>query len=161
MHAATDNYRVHIFVSFYSLSIIRLEGNWGVQPRAPFNLVTFHFVHPPNVSTVVFGMKQPVLMHSRKTSFFCLERTQFVASEHKVPGQPKRRRAFGTAQGLGQATASRNVRAPMFSRRLHGGSKICGRVLQTQRNPATHTKLPNQGPDVKELLTPVSVASGR
>ena len=76
-----------------------LEGNWGVETREPFNLVTFHFVHPPNVSTVVFGMKQPVLMHSRKTVFFCLERTQFVASEHKVPGQPKRRRAFGTAQG--------------------------------------------------------------
>ena len=86
-------------IDSFTIPCQNLEGNLGVQPRAPFNLVTFHFVHPPNVSTVVFGMKQPVLMHSRKTFSFCLERTQFVASEHKVPGQPKRRRAFGTAQG--------------------------------------------------------------
>ena len=67
----------------------RLEGNWGVETRAPFNLVTFHFVHPPNVSTVVFGMKQPVLMHSRKTFFFASSAHSLLRANTRYPANPR------------------------------------------------------------------------
>ena len=67
-----------------------LKGTLGVETRAPPDLVTFHFVHPLNVSTVVLGMNHAALRHLRKTFAFDAERTDFVKMEDKENHQPSR-----------------------------------------------------------------------
>ena len=67
-----------------------LKGTLGVETRAPPDLVTFHIVHPLDVSTMVFGMKHAALRHLRKMSFSDGERTDFVKMEDKENHQPSR-----------------------------------------------------------------------
>ena len=106
-------------------------------------MVTFHSVHPPNVSTVVFALKHAVLMPSRKLFFLprghtlCRDRTQGSS-----PTQETKRILLSSMMGHKQQ------QVVMYELRCFGEGCKEGSssplVCYTKRHPNTHTKVPHR-----------------